>query len=531
MAPSTSDVYREPPRPNGLPISQPNMIMFMPDQLRYDSLGCTGNPMVKTPNIDAFAARALHTKSFAKQIHTLEEETADLKFWKASVCTQSRISMFTGKYLHTSGHRNFDNLLKPHEPNMFRSLKEGGYHVACLAPRGDLFGPEVVELSVNEYGFIVNPDNMPGNWKSGGQAIPEDPHNIWHRLFYKGRRDVSQAFDYDEGAVRSAEAWLADPPEGPWCLFIPLMFPHCPFWVEEPYFSMYDRAAVPRPAKLADKTGHEPAYMAAIRSEYGTARATDEMWAEVAATYFGMITRLDDQFGRIISILDSTGLFSKTVTMFFSDHGEYLGDYGLIEKWPSGLSDSLVHEPLILAGAGLPVGKVVDEMAEMVDLTPTLLHLGSVGETFAHNGKSLLPTILESRPHREFSYSEGGFLLAEEPLLEIPKWPYDLKAGLQHTQTKVIGKAISMRDKEWTFIWRLYESCELYSRRDDPKEVHNVAAEPQYANIVRSRESTMFRWLAETSDVLPWKRDPRFATSKLATPAEQLEARKRRQPQ
>ncbi|KAJ5389676.1 uncharacterized protein N7496_000744 [Penicillium cataractarum] len=112
----------------------------MPDQLRYDTLHCSGmNPIAKTPNIDNFAARGVRLKECYVQ---------------ASVCTQSRCSMFTGLYPHVSGYRSLENLLKPREQNLFRSLKEGGYHIACMARRGDLFASTVTELSLTEYRFL-----------------------------------------------------------------------------------------------------------------------------------------------------------------------------------------------------------------------------------------------------------------------------------------------------------------------------------------------------------------------------------------
>lgn len=268
--------------------------------------------------------------------------------------------------------------------------------------------------------------------------------------------------------------------------------------------------------------------MQSIRQRHGTHRATPEIWAEVAATYHGMISRLDDQFGRVVNKLDSTGLWAKTITMFFTDHGEYLGDHGLIEKWPSGLSETLVREPLIMAGGGIPPGLVRDSMAEMVDLAPTILHLCGVDETFPHNGKSLLPTILENKPHREYAFSEGGFLISEEPLLEQAPFPYDLKAKLQHEDTKCVGKAISMRDQNWTYIYRLYEPAELYDRNADPHELHNLAADPQYVPQARLMESHMFRWMVETSDVLPYSRDGRFPKVDLPDPKTLLDERKKR---
>lgn len=514
-------IHKLPPKPLPLKVdsknggNRPNYLMFMPDQLRYDSLGCTVGTGPRTPNIDAFRERGtLFTNCFTQ----------------ASVCSQSRCSMFTGTYPHVSGHRSLDNLIKPWEPNVFRSLKENGYHVACLAPRGDTFAPTVTELSLDEYGFLETPEFVP---KFNGGERPEKGETVWDRLFYKGLRDASEALDYDEAVVRSAIKWLECPPDDkPWVLFMPLIFPHCPFQVEEPYFSMYARnePCVTRPFPQAeDKTGYEPRYMKAIREQYGTGRATEKMWQEIKATYYGMISRLDDQFGRVLKRVEELGIWKDTITMFFTDHGEYLGDYGLIEKWPSGLSDSLTHEPLIIGGAGLPEGKTIDAMTEMVDLVPTMLECSGIGEHFPHNGKSWVPLLCgKVKTHKSLAFTEGGFLKDEEPLLEQAPYPYDIKAGLQHEDTTLVGKAISCRDEEWTYIYRLYEPAELYNRKRDPHEMHNLAADPGHKGVADRFESATLRWLWAGSDFLPWQKDPRFPTVDLKSPQEQLEERLRK---
>lgn len=485
----------------------------MPDQLRYDSLGCTtdGKSAIRTPHIDAFRKRGtLFTNCFTQ----------------ASVCSQSRCSIFTGTYPHVSGHRSLENLIKPWEPNLFRSLKESGYHVACLAPRGDTFAPDATELSLDEYGFLETPEFVP-KFAGGGGGKPPEGDGIWGRLFYRGLRDAHQAMDYDDAVVRSALAWLKCPPQDkPWVLFMPLIFPHCPFQVEEPYFSMYDRTKMPSPSKPGDKTGHEPRYMKVIRERYGTDRATDEIWKEVIATYYGMISRLDDQFGRVIKLADELGIWKDTVSLFFTDHGEYLGDHGLIEKWPSGLSETLVHEPLIIGGAGLPEGKTVTAMTEMVDLIPTMFELSSIGEHFPHNGKSWVPLLYgEATEHKKYAFSEGGFLTCEEPLLEQAPYPYDIKAGLQHEDTTLVGKAISMRDEKWTFVYRMYEAPELYDRENDIDELHNLAGDPSHKELVDRMEKEVLKWLMEGSDFLPWQKDPRFPKVDLKSPREQMEER------
>lgn len=506
-----------PPKPLPLQVAsknggdKPNYIIFMPDQLRYDSLGCTTGPDsgIKTPNIDAFAARgSLFTNCFTQ----------------ASVCSQSRCSMFTGTYPHVSGHRSLENLIKPWEPNIFRSLKESGYHVACLAPRGDTFAPTVTELSVTEYGFLETPEYVP-KFGGGEREIDE---SIWGRLFYRGLRDADKAMDYDEAVVRSALTWLDCPPtDKPWVLFMPLIFPHCPFQVEEPFFSMYDREKVTSIEATPDKkTGYEPRYMKSIRERYGTHRATDEIWKEIKATYYGMISRLDDQFGRVMKRVDELGIWKDTVTMFFTDHGEYLGDHGLIEKWPSGLSETLVHEPLIVGGAGLPEGKKINAMTEMVDLVPTMLEISGIGESFSHNGLSWIPLLCgDATTHKQYAFSEGGFLTSEEPILEQAPYPYDLKAGLQHEDTTLVGKAISLRDETWTFVYRLYEPSELYHRQNDPHELHNLAEDPNHKELADKFEKATLKWLLQGADVMPWTADPRFPEVKLKSPREQMQER------
>lgn len=273
--------------------------------------------------------------------------------------------------------------------------------------------------------------------------------------------------------------------------------------------------------------------MSVNRERYGTHRATPEVWAEVTATYYGMVTRLDDQFGRVVARAEELGHWDDTVTMFFTDHGEYLGDHGMVEKWPSGLSDSLTREPLIIGGAGLAEGAVYGGMVEMVDLLPTVFQMAGVGEHFPHCGRSVCDIVVRGGrdgdggviKHREYAFSEGGFLLSEEPLLEQAPYPYDIKAALQHEDTALVGKAVSARDKEWTFVYRLYEPPELYSRVNDPHELHNLADVPEHAGVRRRMEASVLRFMVESSDFLPYQKDPRFPEVKLEDPKSQWEKR------
>lgn len=171
--------------------------------------------------------------------------------------------MFTGQYPHVSGHRSLHNLLKPWEPNVFRSLKEHGYHVAYLAPRGDLYSEGTTELGVNEYGFMDN-QTLPDFMTSGTFDMSEGKNSIWNRLFYIGDRNETEALDYDEVLIRGALKWLEAPPPEPWVLFLPLVFPHSPFRVEEPFFSMYNRSEMPLPARAEGRVSFPQSLLSMI---------------------------------------------------------------------------------------------------------------------------------------------------------------------------------------------------------------------------------------------------------------------------
>jgi arylsulfatase A-like enzyme len=467
-----------------------NFLVVVADQLRADALGAFGNAMARTPNLDRLAARGtVFTNAYAQH----------------PVCAPSRASFLSGWYPHTAGHRSFGTPLRADEPNFLRAFREGGYHVTWVGDRGDTFAPGATELAVDEHGFTTAPTS--GRWGGGhAPAEPPFPHEAWGRLFYRGRVLDPDYVDFDEAAVRTAEEWLTAPQDQtdrPWVLFAPLVAPHCPFQAPEPWFSMHDRDAQPAPVT---GSGPEPAYLQGIRDYYGTDEVTPAMWREVAATYHGMVSRLDHHVGRLVAAAGE-----DTVVVFFSDHGEYLGDFGVVEKWPSALHSCITRDPLIISGPGVPAAGTVEEMVELIDVFPTLLDLAGVEPGYAHFGRSLLSVLRDPvTGHREYAFSEGGFLAEEEPKFERTPFPYDRKSALQHDRPASVGKAAAVRDRRWTYVWRLYEPPEVYDRAADPDEAHNLAGRPEVAEVETRLSQVLLRWLVETGDVLPEHADPRL---------------------
>ncbi len=477
-------------------MTRPNFLVVVADQLRADAVGAFGSDIAATPVIDELAARGT---------------TFTNAFVQHSVCSPSRASFLTGWYPHVRGHRSLTHLLRPDDPNLLKTLKQNGYHVTHAGMRGDTWAPGGTEASCHEYGWIEPPTvNV---FAAMADADRNDP---MVRAFYTGRSDDDGA-DFDEATIRTAEAWLAArPTDRPWMLYVPLMFPHCPFGVGDPWFSLHDRNAIPA-RRPPVRSGHEPAYMQHLRDTYGTGRLGDDDWREIAAVYHGMVSRLDWHVGRLLDALGDER--DDTVVVFFSDHGEYLGDYDLIEKWPSGLHDCLTRTPLVIAGPQIGAGVEFDGMVELIDLVPTVHELAGVVPDYTHFGRSLLPALAGAvGEHREFAFSEGGFLVEEAHLFETPGFPYDLKGQAEHERPDTVGKAVSVRSKDWTFVWRLYEPAELYDRTADPAELHNLAGRPEHASIESTLRDAVMRWLVATADVMPWQPDPRFPCIDLPAP-------------
>ncbi|HZU74946.1 MAG TPA: sulfatase-like hydrolase/transferase [Acidimicrobiales bacterium] len=465
---------------------RPNLLLFMPDQLRADAIGPLGAPEGRTPVLDGLARRGVtFTNAYAQH----------------SVCGPSRVSMFTGWYPHVHGHRTLDNLIKAWEPNVFRQLREAGWYVAQAGPRGDMAAPGVTSASFDWHGLTVRPEHRVPAATWDGSALAD--------AFYAGVRAGEPTVDYDEAAVRTAEELLGGGLPEPWVLFVPLIFPHPPWTVEEPWFSMHDRSAMTDPVTADLST--KPRFMGAIRSTYGLDRLAPADWAEIRAVYAGMVSRVDWQLGRLLDAVEASGAAGRTVVVHFTDHGEYLGDFGLIEKWPAGLDDCLVRNPLVIAGPGCEEGGRCEALVEMVDLTPTLLELAGLSPGYTQFGRSLTKVLADpSATHRSAAFSEGGHRVDEDHVIERAPRPYHLKAKVQQDDPSTLGKAVAMRTEEWTYVMRVHDTDELYHRPSDPAETTNLVSDPARQPVLRRLERQVLEWLADTADVVPWTPDPRF---------------------
>lgn len=475
---------------------RPNFVVIVADQLRVDCLlGFNPHSPVHTPHLERLAARGVR---FGEA------------FTQHSVCSPSRVSFLSGRYPHVNGHRSLQYLLDPQEPNFLRSFKEAGYHVVHAGARGDTFAAGAAELALDEHGFADPALNTFADFMGRNHGQPDE---AMARAHYRGERPEGTV-DFDEATVRTAEQWLKTPPEKPWVLYIPLIFPHPPFAVEQPWFSLYPRDSVEPPRSAS---GPRAGFYEELARRHGWDRLDEAQWREIRAVYYGMISRLDSQVGRL---LDGLGEADNTFVTFFADHGEYLGDFGLVEKWPAGVDECLVRTPLIVAGPGLAGGGRSEALVELIDVFPTLLALADVPVTHAQFGRSFAACLFDPAAlHRDEAFSEGGFRIEEADLLERGPFPYDIKSQLQHDRPELVGKVVALRNREWTYVWRLYEPSELYHRASDPHEQHNLAGRAEHAALEQQLTARILRWLLDTADVIETRQQERFPQVDLPRPA------------
>jgi choline-sulfatase len=471
-----------------------NIIYFNPDQLRADLLGCYGDPLVQTPNFDRLAREGVRFDQCHVQ-HT--------------VCTPSRCSFTTGWYPHVRGHRTLWHTLQPDEPNTLKYLKSAGYEVHWIG-KNDLLSPDAFADAVTRV--------HDWTWQGGGardRFAPDEP-GFQSFLFGPSPGHMTDWFQMEQ-AVEFLRG--RQPDDAPFMLYLPFVLPHCPFTCPQPWYDMYDPEALPpmRPADLP----HMPAFHRLIRRY----RRLDEMDArtlrKLRAVYLGMISYVDAILGRLLDALDETGLAESTALYAFSDHGEWAGDYGLVEKWPSGLDDCLTRVPLLVRAPGCQAGHAVAEPVELFDIMPTTLEMAGVACTHTHFAQSLAPQLAGAAgdPARAV-FAEGGYDPHEPHCFEgmvggfqdvvgDPHGVYYPKGLQQQEHPASVGRCAMIRTATHKLVHRPADVSELYDLAADPAETVNRYGDPACAAVQGALERRLLDWYVRTSDVVPWQRDDR----------------------
>ncbi len=342
-----------------------NFIIFNPDEWHGTYAGCMGHPVLRTPHLDRLAREGtLFTNAFVQ--HT--------------VCSPSRCSYMTGWYPHIRGYRTLWNLLSKDEPNLFKYLKRAGYETAWFG-KNDLFAQETFDDCVDYY------DDYPGFLPPGiKNAFSKDDPAFYSFLYEATPGTIEEHVDTLKVNAGIDFLKTGRNPEKPFCLYLPLSTPHCPYTAPQPYYDMYD----PDSVDWLKSTEHEgkPSFYTKIRESRNLQNVPESVFRKLNAVYCGTITMIDELLGRVLDTLEETGLADSTTVLFFSDHGDWPGDYGLVEKWSSALDDSLTRVPFVIKTPGGSPGNLVAEPVEIFDQMATILELASIEPEHRHFARS-----------------------------------------------------------------------------------------------------------------------------------------------
>lgn len=492
--------------------ARPHLLIFNPDQWRGDVMGHLGNPAAVTPNLDRLVAgEAVSFRS---------------AFCQNTVCTPSRCSFMTGWYPHVRGHRTMHHMLQPDEPCLLKTLKEAGYYV-WWGGKNDLIPAQSGFERYCDIKFKPTADDYlrwghsprPGLHKAS--AWRGAPGSDTYYSFYAGRLDTGSDGIYDDfdwAMVLGAIDFIrAAPKDRPLCIFLPLTYPHPPYGVEEPWFSMIDRARLPPRIPAPCSWDGKPALLKGIWERLGMQGWTEARWTELRATYYGMCARVDHQFGLVLQALRDAGLYDDTGVLCFPDHGDFTGDYGLVEKTKNTFEDCLARIPLVVKPpACRPVRpRVSDALVELTDVVATVLDLAGVTPDYTHFGRSLLPLVAgATEVHRDAVFCEGGrrgdeLHCKEADYTGKPDQHYWPRLSVEWESHVAHGMAVMWCTERYKYVRRLYESDEFYDLATDPGETVNRINDPACAaEIARHRDRLLTHFL-ETCDVVPHRNDRR----------------------
>jgi arylsulfatase A-like enzyme len=419
-----------------------NILFIMYDQLRFDYLSCAGHPHLHTPNFDRVAAMGVRFTN---------------AYVQSPICGASRMSFYTGRYTASHGAQWNGFPLRVGEVTLGDHLRKAGMDCWLIGKthmRVDAEGMARLGLSADsiigarqaECGFDVwvRDDGLWGEGPDGFYDRARSPYNAYlQSQGYPGSNpwadhanagiddgEIASGWFFDNADkpanIREEDSetpWLTDQTlafmdqaKGPWCAHVSYIKPHWPYIVPAPYHSMYGPDHVPPACRSdAERDNAHPVYDAFMQNNVAAAFQQDEVREKVIPAYMGLIKQCDDQLGRILDHLETSGQMDNTMIVLTSDHGDYLGDHWLGEK-------DLFHEqsvkvPMIIydpsPAADATRGATCDALVEAIDLAATFTDVA--GENVPDHiieGRSLLPWLHGQTPDwRDYVISEYNYCL------------------------------------------------------------------------------------------------------------------------
>ena len=431
-----------------------NLLLIMSDEHSRRVLGCYGHGMIKTPNLDRLATRGVRFTDC---------------YCNSPICVPSRASFHTGRYTHQIRFWGNGQPYDGSVPSWAHRVREAGHCVTAIgklhfrSPQDDNgFSEELMPLHVVD--GIGDPAGMirrPLPVRKAALNLARDA----------GRGD-SDYQRYDDAITGAACDWLRSrtrPQAKPWVLFVSLVCPHFPLIARSEWYNLYPEGRVPRPALYDQAERPTHPFVAAIRESQIYDKGFDEQKLRRAiAAYFGLVSFVDHNVGRVLEALEETGLGNATRVIYTSDHGDNLGTRGLWGK--SNMYEESAGVPLIMAGPEIPRGVVCREPVSLVDGFPTILDcVGVVRHAHERDlpGTSLFDLVRGTTARRT--------IMSE-----------------YHAAGAATG-AFMIRKGAYKYVHYVGMPPQLFDLDDDPQETRDLGQDANYRGVVRDCETALRR--------------------------------------
>lgn len=487
----------------------PNILLICTDQQRWDTLGCYGDAQAKTPNLDELAK---------------EGAVFEQCYVQNPICSPSRASLFTGKYVRNHGLWANGVSLPRHEIMFSKVLADAGYDCGSIG-KMHLSPCEGWQTEVrHQDGFRVfewahdpihrSPQNAYLKWlrknhpeiysgifpseghpdkaEAGNKAKGATPMNTVPVEAHYSHWVAERAISFIEGRGENREEGAGRDDDQPFFLMANFFDPHHPFGAPEAFRKLIDAEGLASPARQDGELEAKPQMQQAYSEKSygghapGFQEYTGDEIKEIRAAYYAMIALVDYEVGRILAALERSGRASDTLVIFSSDHGEMLGDHDILLKGPM-MYDACTRVPLLVRWPGhIEPGTRVDDLVQWIDLPATFLDVAGAKGEHQGQGASLMGLLDGSAKWRDWAlceYRDSGH--AATPAVHTTM--------LRHGPHKLVlwhGPPVTSRGMDG----------ELYDLKTDPNEFTNLYHDPSHAELRERLKDQLLNVLAHTED-------------------------------
>jgi arylsulfatase A-like enzyme len=475
---------------------KPNLILFLPDQQRADTLACYGGVKVHAPNLNKLAS---------------ESVIFERAYVTHPVCTPSRSSLMTGTWPHINGctrnsvpldgrFRVFPELMEDRD---YRTAYIGKWHLGEEGPAGRGFHLWISTDDRGDYtSFLTSAGIAPDkpNGRFSELAISNLPLELSRPKFLE-----KQACDFIEKYQRD-----------PFILVVAFVEPHSPYNGPLNNEHPLDQVELDPTATLPE-SDHIPLRYRLMR-EWQQAEAildrerlpfqlffgiTPDEYRSIKQRYLGLVTLVDRSIGAILECLERFSLSDHTIVVHTSDHGDSLGAHHLFGK--ETMFEEAARVPFLVRLPGQTRGKMISQSVSHIDFVPTLIDLLDQPKHPQCAGKSLLPLINEETVVAGVSPASGRL---DNVFIEWAPNRTKIKKGSRLDRRRTVKRAVEESTRTvvtadgWKLCLRDKDLNELYNLKDDPLETHNLYSDPQYTSVISRLTGEIHRWQEITNDRL-----------------------------